>query len=52
MGFGGKTTVLGVKIGSLGRVPASYFVSIAYLCWAARRATAVVGANGDVTWPS
>jgi fumarate hydratase, class I len=52
MGFGGKTTVLGVKIGTLGRVPASYFVSIAYLCWAARRATAVVGANGEVSWPS
>jgi len=52
MGFGGKTTVLGVKIGTLGRVPASYFVSIAYLCWAARRATAIVNANGDVTWPS
>ena len=27
MGFGGKTTVLGVKIGYLGRLPASYFVS-------------------------
>jgi len=52
MGFGGKTTVLGVKIGTLGRVPASYFVSIAYLCWAARRATAIVGANGEVTWPA
>jgi fumarate hydratase class I len=52
MGFGGKTTVLGVKIGALGRVPASYFVTIAYLCWAARRATAIVGANGEVTWPS
>jgi len=26
MGFGGKTTVLGVKIGHLGRLPASYFV--------------------------
>jgi fumarate hydratase class I len=52
MGFGGKTTVLGVKIGTLGRVPASYFVSVAYLCWAARRATAIVDANGDVTWPS
>jgi fumarate hydratase class I len=52
MGFGGKTTLLGVKIGCLGRVPASYFVSIAYLCWAARRATVIVGANGDVTWPS
>ncbi len=37
MGFGGETTVLGVKIGSLHRVPASFFVSIAYLCWAARK---------------
>jgi fumarate hydratase class I len=52
MGFGGKTTVLGVKIGTLGRVPASYFVSIAYLCWAARRATALIAPNGDVSWPS
>jgi len=52
MGFGGKTTVIGAKIGTLGRLPASYFVSIAYLCWAARRATALVGANGEVTWPS
>jgi fumarate hydratase class I len=52
MGFGGKTTLLGVKIGTLGRVPASYFVSIAYLCWAARRAGAMVAANGDVTWLS
>jgi fumarate hydratase class I len=52
MGFGGKTTLLGVKIGTLGRVPASYFVSIASLCWAARRAGAVVAANGDVIWLS
>ena len=52
MGFGGKTTLLGVKIGTLGRVPASYFVSIAYLCWAARRAGAVVNERGDVTWLS
>lgn len=37
MGFGGKTTVLGVKIGFASRVPASYYVSVAYLCWAARR---------------
>jgi fumarate hydratase, class I len=37
MGFGGKTTVLGVKIGQLHRVPASFFVSIAYMCWADRR---------------
>jgi len=38
MGFGGKTTVLGVKIGKLHRLPACYFVSIAYVCWATRRA--------------
>ena len=39
MGLGGKTTVLGVKIGSRPRVPASFFVTVAYLCWAARRQT-------------
>jgi fumarate hydratase class I len=39
MGFGGKTTVLGVKIGALHRLPASYFVSVAYMCWANRRAS-------------
>lgn len=38
MGFGGRTTVLGVKIGALHRLPASYFVSVAYMCWACRRA--------------
>jgi fumarate hydratase class I len=38
MGFGGKTTVLGVKVGAQHRLPASYFVSIAYMCWANRRA--------------
>ena len=38
MGFGGKTTILGVKIGKRHRVPASYFVSVAYMCWAYRRA--------------
>ncbi|HUU84090.1 MAG TPA: fumarate hydratase [Phycisphaerae bacterium] len=37
MGFGGQTTVLGVKMGQLHRVPASFFVSIAYMCWADRR---------------
>jgi fumarate hydratase class I len=37
MGFGGKTTVLGVKMGELHRLPASFFVSIAYMCWADRR---------------
>ncbi len=37
MGFGGNTTVLGVKIGKRHRVPSSFFVSIAYMCWAFRR---------------
>ena len=39
MGLGGRTTLLGVKIGSRPRVPASFFVTVAYLCWAARRGT-------------
>ena len=37
MGFGGKTTVLGVRIAPLHRLPASYFVTISYMCWAYRR---------------
>jgi fumarate hydratase class I len=37
MGFGGKTTVLGVKIKGMHRLPASYFVSVSYMCWAHRR---------------
>jgi fumarate hydratase class I len=37
MGFGGRTTVLGVKMAQLHRVPASFFVSVAYMCWADRR---------------
>ncbi len=37
MGFRGKTTVLGTKIKNLHRLPASYFVSISYMCWAYRR---------------
>jgi fumarate hydratase class I len=39
MGLGGKTTLLGVNITSRSRVPASFFVTVAYLCWAARRRT-------------
>lgn len=37
MGFGGNTTVLGTKITSLHRLPASYFVTVSYMCWAFRR---------------
>jgi fumarate hydratase class I len=42
MGFGGKTTVLGVKMKGMHRLPASYFVSIAYMCWAHRRRRMVI----------
>jgi len=37
MGFGGETTLLGCKIGVMHRLPASFFVSVAYNCWAFRR---------------
>jgi fumarate hydratase class I len=47
MGFGGKTTVLGVKIAAQHRLPASYFVSVAYMCWANRRAHMDVTLNND-----
>ena len=39
MGFGGETTVLGVKVGALHRLPASFFVTASYMCWADRRRT-------------
>jgi fumarate hydratase class I len=45
MGFGGNTTVLGTKISSMHRLPASYFVSVSYMCWAYRRRRMVV--QGD-----
>lgn len=48
MGFGGATTLLGVKIGALARLPASYFVSVAYMCWAFRRRGVVLDATGHV----
>lgn len=37
MGFGGNTTVLGVKVAALNRLPASFFVSVSYMCWECRR---------------
>ena len=49
MGLGGRTTVLGVKIGALHRLPACYFVTISYLCWADRR-HAVTFRNGEITY--
>jgi fumarate hydratase class I len=37
MGWGGEITLLGCKVGVLNRLPASFFVSVAYECWAFRR---------------
>jgi len=37
MGFGGAVTLVACKIGALHRLPASYFVTVAYDCWALRR---------------
>src|SRR5687768_10796544 len=37
MGFGGNVSLIGCKIGALNRLPASFFVSVAYDCWAFRR---------------
>ena len=48
MGFGGKTTLLGVKITVANRVPASYFVSISYMCWAFRRQGVTLDAEGKI----
>ena len=42
MGLGGKTTLLGVKVAARPRVPASFFVTVAYMCWACRRKTLVL----------
>jgi fumarate hydratase class I len=42
MGFGGRVTLIGCKIGSYHRLPASFFVSVAYDCWAFRRLGVVV----------
>jgi fumarate hydratase class I len=48
MGFGGKTTLLGAKIGVLNRLPASFFVSVSYMCWAYRRHGVSLGSNGEI----
>ncbi len=48
MGLGGQTAVLGVKIGALSRLPASFFVSVSYMCWAFRRRGAVLSPSGGM----
>lgn len=48
MGFGGSTTLLGTKIGVLNRLPASFFVSVSYMCWAFRRQGVVLDGQGNI----
>jgi fumarate hydratase, class I len=47
MGFGGDTTVLGVNVAKAHRHPASFYVSLAYGCWALRRKRLVLDAGGE-----
>jgi fumarate hydratase class I len=49
MGFGGATTLLGCKITHRNRVPASFFVSVSYMCWAYRRDGFQLSQSGKVT---
>jgi fumarate hydratase, class I len=45
MGFGGNSTLIGCKIVAMNRLPASFFVSVAYNCWAYRRQGVVLDAK-------
>ena len=50
MGFGGKVTLIGCKVAALNRLPASFFVSVAYDCWAFRRLGVLLDArSGAIT---
>ncbi|MER2090651.1 MAG: fumarate hydratase [Sporosarcina sp.] len=49
MGFGGEVTLLGCKIGVMHRIPASFYVSVAYNCWAYRRMAVDIDAvSGEI----
>jgi len=45
MGFGGRVSLIGCKVGVQNRLPASFFVSVAYDCWAFRRLGVVLDAK-------
>jgi fumarate hydratase class I len=50
MGFGGKASLIGCKIAAANRLPASFFVSVAYDCWAFRRlGVRLDAASGAIT---
>src|SRR5688572_5571586 len=48
MGFGGNATLLGVKVCAANRLPASFFVSVSYMCWAYRRQGATLNTTGEI----
>src|SRR5262249_48220436 len=48
MGFGGKLTVGSCKVGARNRLPASYFVTVAYMFWAFRRRGRLLAPRGEV----
>ncbi|MCW4009378.1 MAG: fumarate hydratase [Candidatus Bathyarchaeota archaeon] len=50
MGLGGKTTVLGAHVDFAFRHPASFPVAVAFSCWACRRASAKISADGTVEY--
>ena len=47
MGYGGNTTVLGIMVEEMYRHPASFYVSISYMCWSSRRGTMTIKTNGE-----
>jgi fumarate hydratase class I len=50
MGFGGRVSLIGCKVGVQNRLPASFFVSVAYDCWAFRRLGVILDAqSGAIT---
>jgi fumarate hydratase class I len=50
MGFGGRVSLIGCKIAAANRLPACFFVSVAYDCWAFRRlGVRLDAASGAIT---
>jgi fumarate hydratase class I len=48
LGLGGKTTLLDCKVASLARLPACFFVTVAYSCWATRRGRITLDSSGKI----
>src|SRR5262249_29696114 len=48
MGFGGRATLLGGKIGAVNRLAASVFVRVSYMCWGYRRLGVTLDSEGKI----